>query len=183
MLKKIVIGLVVFILLLVIIGLFLPSEIVVERSVEMTASSTEIHPQINTLENWKAWSPWEQEDDSIKSTYSGPESGVGATTSWTSEKSGDGTMKITKSDPETGVWYDISFDGGETWSKGSFEYEKTETGTKLSWNWSHDFGANILFRYMVLTMQGMMEDTWDKGLTGIKEIVEKEAGSGEEKSS
>ena len=172
MLKKIVIGLVVFILLLVIVGFFLPSEVVVERSVEITASSADIHPHVNNLRSWKAWSPFEKSDDTIKSTYSGPERGVGAMTAWKSENSGDGTMKITKSDPETGVWYDISFDGGETWSKGSFEYEKTETGTKVSWNWSNDFGANILYRYMVVSMQGMMEDTWDQGLAGIKEIVE-----------
>ena len=176
MLKKIVIGLVCFIVLLVIIGFFLPSEIVVERSVKIAAPSAEIHSHIDDLRRWKAWSPFEKADDTIESTYSGSTSGVGAANSWTSENSGDGTMKITRSDPGAGVWYDISFDGGKTWSQGSFEYEKTEMGTRLTWKWGHDFGANIFYRYLVVSMRSMMEDTWDEGLVGIKKLVETDGG-------
>ena len=81
------------------IGAFLPKDFRVERSIEIDASPEVVFEQVSSLRKWNAWSPWIARDPSIKNEFTGPDDGVGATVSWTSEESGDGTQTITLSEP------------------------------------------------------------------------------------
>jgi len=175
MLKKLLIAFVVLLVLAVAVGFLLPSAVDVERSVVIAAPPAAVHAHIADLRKWKDWSPFEKYDDTIVYTYSGAESGVGASYSWTSEDSGEGILEIKKSDPETGVVYDISFDQGKTWSEGAIGLEQTAEGTRASWRWGTDLGANILYRYLMVFLKGQMDDLMDEGLDALAEIVESEA--------
>ena len=67
----------------------------VERSIIIEASPATIFPHINTLRNWKAWSPYERLDPTMVQTYSGPESGAGAKMAWVgNSKAGSGSVTI-----------------------------------------------------------------------------------------
>jgi hypothetical protein len=175
MLKKILVGLLVLAVVAVVVGFLLPSRVDVDRSVVIAASAEAIHPHIDTLVNWRAWSPCE--DATIVYTYAGPPSGVGASCSWTSEDSGDGSLEITESDPQRHVRYKMSFDGGKTWSgSGAFEYSASGAGTEVHWKWDWDCGTNLFYRYMMLAMSGHMQEVTDSGLANLKEVVEKAGG-------
>ena len=81
------------------IGLFLPSEVHVEREKKFAASPKIIFNEVNSLENWADWDPWSTMAEDMTTTYSGPSSGEGAKSSWTSQSMGNGTQTIVESNP------------------------------------------------------------------------------------
>src|SRR5262245_17020038 len=88
-------------------GLVVPTPAHAERTVTMNASPADILPDISSLKAWNEWSAWNTRDDpKWKPAYTGPESGVGAASSWTESESGGGSQKITAADL-TGVSYVI----------------------------------------------------------------------------
>lgn len=67
--KKIGIGLLAALSLLVVISLLLPSKVQIQRSITINASKRVIFNQINTLSNWSNWSPWQQKELRNNSPY------------------------------------------------------------------------------------------------------------------
>src|SRR6188768_836956 len=96
-LKKIGIVIVALLGLLLVISLFLPGTMHVERSVTINAPARVVFDQVNTVKNWEQWSPWLKMDSTMKRTYFGPASGTGAGYSWTSKEMQSGTMTFTDS--------------------------------------------------------------------------------------
>ncbi len=176
MLKKTLIGLAAFFLLLLIVGFLLPTDVGLTDDIEIEAPSADIHPLLDDLKHWSRWSPFEREDPSIEYEYGDKIAGVGASKGWTSDASGKGRLRIVESDASRGVVYEFSLDDGKNWSTGRFDFEKiSETKTRVSWTWEYDVGANIFYRYMMLFMRGHLRETWEKGLSALK--AEAETGS------
>ncbi len=44
--------------LMAVVGLFLPSHARVERSTVIKAPAEQVFPHVNDLKQWAAWSPW-----------------------------------------------------------------------------------------------------------------------------
>ena len=84
-------------------GMLLPRDFKVARSIVIAAPPEKIHPHIDSLAKWPAWSPFDTEDPTIVWEKSDQTAGVGAKRSWKSKKMGDGSQWITASDPKTGV--------------------------------------------------------------------------------
>jgi hypothetical protein len=55
-----------------------PDEFGVTRTGSISAPSSAIFPHVNTLQKWAAWSPWAKLDPNSKTTFEGPDEGVGA---------------------------------------------------------------------------------------------------------
>src|ERR1044071_1152362 len=98
MLKKILIGLgAAFALLLIVIALQ-PPTFHIERSTTIAAPPDIAFAQVNDFHAWAAWSPWDKLDPSMKRSYEGPSSGLGAKYAWVGNKEvGEGRMTIEKS--------------------------------------------------------------------------------------
>jgi hypothetical protein len=171
-LKKIVIVFAVLIVLLYIVSLFLPGQMHVERSVVMNAPEENIFKQVNTLKNWDKWSPWLKMDSTLTVTYSGPESGVGASYSWTSEseRTGSGTLTISESKPGELVVTDLDFGENGT-GTGGFRFEPVEEGTRVTWYMESRL-EGMIDKYMGLMMAGTMERIFDQGLNDMKTLAE-----------
>src|SRR3954471_8163608 len=97
--KKIVVALIVLIVVLAGIGFMLPSAYKVERSVTIAAPAEVVFDQVNDLKKNEAWSPWMKNDPTLQISYTGPEAGQGAASSWSSKKMGNGSQTITESVP------------------------------------------------------------------------------------
>jgi hypothetical protein len=134
--KIYVFGLVLILLAGVVTLLVLPDEWQAGGAVEIKAPAERVHPYVNSLKSWQQWAlaDLEKEDPDAEITFSGPESGAGATMSWSSEKMGRGHYTITKSDPDKGVWYEAALGGDEVNSHGRIEYDKTAEGTRVTWH-------------------------------------------------
>ena len=177
-LKKIGIGLLVVIVLLVIVSFFLPSKVVVARSMVIKAPQEVVFNQVNTLKNWPNWMPWIKMDPNMKLTYDGPASGTGAKYSWSSEKHdvGHGSLTITASTPNTEIDNAMAFEGRGN-STSDFKFEAADGGTKVTWSMESDMGMNPIGRYMGLMMDGMLGKTFEEGLGNLEKASQTAAAA------
>ena len=160
---------------LAVIGFFLPKVAHVERSITINASRDAVFAQVNSFKNFNQWSPWFDKDPNANYQYSGPESGVGNSMSWNSDKKevGKGSQEIVESQYPSHVKAKLLF--GDDPNPGYATYtieEITYNQTKITWSFDADFGNNVVGRYFGLMMDGMLGPDYEKGLQSLKEKVE-----------
>jgi carbon monoxide dehydrogenase subunit G len=152
------------------IGAFLSKDFRVERSIEIAAAPEVVFEEVNSLKNWNAWSPWLARDPSMQTTYSGPDSGVGATATWTSEKSGSGTQTITKSERPTRI--ETALDFGDMGQPNSgWTFEPSGEGTKVTWSLSGE-AVGPLGGYFAKMMDAWVGKDYEDGLQSLKQHLE-----------
>jgi uncharacterized membrane protein len=166
---------VILIVIIVVVGLFLPTSYTVERSIVIDASPSQIHKYVGDLNNWNSWEPWSEGDPNLVITHGEKTKGVGASQSWVGD-SGDGALTFTKDTPEEGIEYDMVFDDGTYVCQGAMTYDSLEDGeTKVTWTMSGDMATPVLGGYFVLMMDSMVGQTFEKGLTNLKNTVENQS--------
>lgn len=176
MLKKILSGLAVVILLLVIVVALQPNDFRVERSINIAAPAPQIFIYLNNARKMNEWSPWTKLDPQMKQTYEGPESGVGASASWSGNKDvGEGRQTIVESKVNELVRTKLEFfkpvKGVNT---ADFSLKPEEDGITLV-TWSMYGPKNFVMKAMGLVMScdKMMGGQFEEGLNNLKAIVEK----------
>lgn len=168
---KVIIGLLIAAVLIVLgVGLFLPNEYRVERSIEIEAAPEVVFDQVSALKNWTAWSPWMAKDPSIENSYSGPEAGVGAKVTWTSEDSGNGSQTITFSDRPKRIETHLDF-GDMGKPKADWTFEPSGEGTQVTWGLSGT-ASGPLGGYFAKMMDGWVGPDYEDGLRRLKKVVE-----------
>ena len=68
LLKTLIVVLIVLIIAFVVIGLMLPTNFLVSRSIVIDAPASKIHSNLNDLNKWPEWSPWEENDPNLEVT-------------------------------------------------------------------------------------------------------------------
>ena len=170
-LKWILIVVLALVALVLLWAAFLPSERLFEQSVTINKSARLIFKQVNSLKNWENWSPFLEADTAMKSTYSGPDYGVGASQSWISKVNGNGSMTILESIQNQKVVYSLDFGMGNvdtTW----FTIEPMGDEFKLVWGTKLSNLGYPMGRIMGALMTPTMNQVFVKGLTNIKGYVE-----------
>ncbi len=100
MIKKILIGIVAVIALVLIVAATRPADFRVERSATLSASPEALFEHVNDHRKFAVWNPFLKLDPNVKNSYSGPESGVGAAAAWDGNNDvGAGSCTITESKP------------------------------------------------------------------------------------
>jgi hypothetical protein len=170
-LKRVGLVLVILIGLFVIVGLFLPSEWHVERSIVIGAPSPVVFGLVNDLKKNADWSPWADLDPTVQTTYGEVSTGEGATSSWTSEESGNGTMTITRSVPHEVIEMKIDF--GDMGTADSYwHFEPAGGGVRTTWGIRGDTGLDIPGRYFGLAMDSMVGPAYETGLAKLQKVAE-----------
>ena len=159
--------------LALIIALFLPSKVIVERSMNIQAPASIIFENVNNLRNWEAWSTWAKKDPNMISEYEGPEAGVGATHKWKGEPKtvGEGTLKIVESEENKSIKTAIDF-GRQGSGSGYWKFDEKEGVTTVLWGMSTDMGKNLIGRWFGLMFDKMIGKDFEEGLSNIKKVVE-----------
>jgi hypothetical protein len=104
MLKKILIGVAAVIALFLIIVASRPANFRVERSATLAASPAALFEQVNNHRKFTVWNPFMKLDPNVKTTYTGPDSGIGAVCSWDGNSDiGAGSCTIIESKPNERV--------------------------------------------------------------------------------
>lgn len=170
-LKIIGIILLILVALFFLIALFLPKSVSMQKSIVIDKPASLIFKQVNSYQNWSAWSPWDATDPDMVSTFEGPDLGMGAKTTWTSKKHGDGSMTIIESIPYKRVASLLDF-GQEREAYNYFEFEETDDGTLVTWGVDVPDMGYPGGRYIGLIMPGMMEPFFNDGLNQLKEVTE-----------
>ena len=158
---------------LVVISLFLPSKVHVERTLTINAPPEKVFEQVNTVQNWERWSPWHKLDPNMKLAYAGPPSGVGAKYSWESKQRnvGNGSLTIIESVPHTSVQTAMDFQG-QGQATATFRLEKIQGGTQVTWSMESDMGKNPIGKFFGLMMDRMVGSDFEKGLYNLKSLCE-----------
>jgi len=148
-----------------------PAELNIERSTTINAPKAVVWNQMVNLKNYENWSPWLEQDSTIKSVITGPDGQPGNKSEWTSTNSGSGNMTITSVDGYT-MYYDLvfitPFEGeAKCWYKVEGKdgaVTATTAYTQQSGFWGR--GMNALFT------KKMLEASFDRGLELLKEYCE-----------
>jgi Polyketide cyclase / dehydrase and lipid transport len=145
----------------------------VERSITINAPASAVHERLNNFHKWVDWSPWEGLDPALQRTYTGPDSGVGASYAWTgTRKVGQGRMEITESTPNR-VALDLHFiKPFKANNKTVFAITPAGEGTNVTWTMT---GPKTLLSKLMgifMSMDKLVGKDFDKGLASLKRVTE-----------
>ena len=154
---------------LIIIGLFLPTQYLINKSITIDAEPQTIHHWVKDFKHWSTWSPWEVVDTSFKMTYGNKTQGVGANLTW-SGQSGSGELTVTQVN-SSGVQYNIIFNH-EHLATSSFIYKKDKNTTKVTWQVHGNNHAGLIAGYQVLLIQYVVAPSLELGLKNLKSQTE-----------
>ena len=180
-LKRILLGVLVLILLVIAISFVLPSQLHVERSAITTASPEVVFNMVNNLKSYNTWMPWNQMDPNMTIVFGPTTSGKGAYYNWnsTNDEVGTGKLTISESKPNELVTTDIEF-GGMGTSNAGFKISPEGNGSKVVWYIDNNYKeAGFLFgvagKWMgtLGLMDKMMGKDFEAGLANLKRDAEK----------
>ncbi len=174
MLKKIAIGVVVLVLIVLGLAAMQPDSFRVQRTIAIKAPAEKVLPLISDFHNWTSWSPWEKLDPAMKRTFSGAPKDKGAIYAWEGDdKVGAGRMEITGQAPTK---VDIKLDflkPFESHCQTEFALETKGELTTVSWTMSgpSDFMTKLMG--LAVSMDSMIGKDFEAGLANMKAVAEK----------
>jgi len=172
MLKRILVTFVAVLIVLAIIGMLLPRNIRVQRSVTIARPASLIYATVNSFQLFSRWSPWQNLDPNMRQATEGARDGVGAKLVWSgNDKVGSGTQLITASTPDRSVASDIDF-GKMGVAKSTITLVPQGASTRVTWTLYIDMGASPVGHYFGLVMDRMIGKDYEKGLSKLKTLVE-----------
>ncbi|WP_120502143.1 SRPBCC family protein [Roseovarius sp. EL26] len=172
-LKKLLVGGLALVVVLAIVGMLLPREVAVERSIVIDAPASEIYPHVSNLKATTAWSPWLGQDPETKLTFNEVEAGVGAVMEWASENRnvGSGYMEIVEAVENEAVSVALDF-GDMGTAKAGWTFDEVDGQTTATWGMVADMGAGPIGRWMGLKMDDWVGADYERGLQNLKALVE-----------
>lgn len=172
MIKKILLGLVALIVIVLIVAAMQPSSYRVERSATIAATPQALFEQVNDHKKFDAWNPWSKMDPSAKNTYSGPDTGVGSACSWVGEKVGEGTATITESKPGELVRQRMDWKKPmEGTSTVDFTFQPDGDKTIVTWAMYGDNNFMGKLFSLFMSCESMCGPEFEKGLADLEKIV------------
>lgn len=176
MLTKIAIVVVVILAVVGCVIALQPDTYQVVRTAEIAAPPAQVFALINDFHKWDGWSPWAKLDPAMKTTYSGADSGTGASYYWIgNDQVGEGRMTIIESRPTEAVKIKLEFMKPFASSAiNAFTVTPSGAGSKVEWNMAGD--SNFMSKGFGLVMGGMdkmIGPDFEKGLTQMKALAEK----------
>lgn len=168
-------ALIVIVLLLAIIGFFLPSHIKMERSILIKGNTENAYSLVSDYHQWTKWCPWNRMDPNWKLTWGDTLIGLGSSYSWesTNDKVGNGRMRMIECIPNEKVRSEMHFMNEEKPAFSDMIFIPEDSGFTAHWSMEFDCGINPFSRWMGLIMDKMMGPYFDEGLALLKAETEK----------
>lgn len=175
MLKKILLGVLAFVVLLLGYAAVKSPDYTVSREATINAPAEKIFPYLNSQKLAAKWGPWLEVDPKATMTYSGPDAGVGAKASWVSEGHlGTGSATIVNTVPNKQVDIRLEYTQPMYMTQDSV-YLITPSGNQSVVTWKvqgkNSFGGRLMCLFM--NMDKMVGGMFEKGLSNLKTLVEK----------
>lgn len=167
MLKKFFLSVLVLLVVLTVIGFFLPKDYQIERVQPMAAPPEAIVAMVTNLETWPQWSAWGAETyPDCKWTFAED----GKSMSWEGPEAGKGRLTITKSTNEEVRW-DMGFGDEGMDSKGGLLLAASGDGTSVTWFMTGRLEGPV-GGWLNMMMDGMVGPFFEENLNSIKAKVE-----------
>ncbi len=157
------------VLLLLAIGFALPRESRFVVSAGVDAPAATVFVLVNDPRRIQLWSGLA--GDAADTQFSGPRDGIGASMSWDNPASGSGTLTIVDSRPWSHV--ELRLNDGDTGEATSwFELVPGPGTTEVRWGFAHDYGFNVIGRYVGLLATGILRHDYVDRLDNLRELAE-----------
>lgn len=173
MFRKVISIIVIILSALAMIIQFQPGTFNYASSRVIAAPAATVFPYVNNLRKFNEWSPWKDMDPNAKIVFSGPESGIGASFSWSgNDKVGEGKETIVQSFKNQYVELRLDFikpvPGTNTVT---FELAQEGNGTRVTWGMRGRKNFMMKAMGMVVDCKKMMTDIFDQGLENLEKTV------------
>lgn len=171
--RALLIALVVLAVVVLAAGLFLPQTAHVERSVLIDAPPAEVYEVVSSMRRFNEWSPWFERDPDARYDFTGPQSGVGAKMSWSSDQAdvGVGSQEIIAVEPDRSVTTRLNF-GPEGDASAMLTIEPQGNASKVTWSFDASFEDDYFGRYFGALLDGLLGPDYERGLAKLKAVVE-----------
>ncbi len=175
MIKKILIALAGVLGVIVVVGLLLPKDFLVEREIVIRQPKSVVFEQVKFLKNQNTWSPWGKLDPNMKLDYKGTDGTVGFISSWAGNKDvGVGEQEIKNIVEGERVDMELRFtEPMQDTAQVYFTTEAvSENETKVRWVMEgvKPFPLNLFC--LAMNMEGMIGKDFEKGLASLKAKLE-----------
>lgn len=177
LLKRLGIGVLIAIVVLIIVIATRPDTFHLERSAQVSAPPEVAFALVNDFHEWGKWSPWEKLDPNMKRSYDGPAEGTGAIYSWAgNDQAGEGRMTIQDSKVGERVGIKLEFlKPFAATNETTFTFTPAEGGTRVTWamDGKNDFMSKAM--QMFMDMDSMVGKDFEKGLASLDAAAKTEA--------
>ncbi|HVP14883.1 MAG TPA: SRPBCC family protein [Terriglobales bacterium] len=169
-----ILGIVVVVLVVIVaavltFALTLPAEFSAQDNALISAPPESLYARFATPRTWARWSAWTtRSDPTLAYTYSGPDSGLGATMHWTSQKLGSGQLQIVEAVPGRLVHYELHFMTSPAPIVGRVRLEPKAGGTEVTWSDQGSLGGNVVMRLMYPLMKTMMRKAYQESFANLR---------------
>jgi uncharacterized protein YndB with AHSA1/START domain len=172
---KILIAIVAVIVLALVFAALKPDALRIERSTVINAPPDKVYALIDDFHEWPKWAPQDREDASMKRTYGGAQSGVGAVSDWSgSGNTGKGRMEITSADASRQVVVTVDFAKPfVAHNVNTFTLVPEGNGTRVKWAMQGTNAYMMKVMSLVMNMDTMMGQHFESGLANLKAAAEK----------
>lgn len=154
---ELIVSILIVAVLIVVVGVLLPSSGRIERSVEVSNPVRQIYDSVNTLRRFPEWSAERRLDPALRIEYEGPRSGVGATVKWAgNEAVGSGSLKIvsTEQDDQVKMAVEDAFAGENKSYTIRIEPAQNARTSRVYATYEVDYGWNLMWRYAGMYIHG-----------------------------
>ena len=147
---------------------------VITREALIKATPDAIFPHINHSKKSNDWMPWSDEDPGVKMIYSGPDEGVGSTSSWNSRgRMGTGNAVVVESITNQVVKTQLTYTKPMKMEQlAEISLKPTSNGTIVRWTVTGKDTLIGRFFCLFVNMDKMVGGQFEKGLAKLKKIVE-----------
>ena len=146
----------------------------IERSMRIAAEPAVIYEKVAVFRNWPEWSPWQDLDPDMQTTYVGEDGQIGSGYSWTgNRKAGAGSMTMTSVDEPNRMGSDLVFEKPfKSANTMSFQLDPDGEGTNVTWTMIAPHSLMTRVMSAVGMMERMVGKDFEKGLDKLKSICE-----------
>lgn len=169
--KKILAASAGFVLLLIVIGMFLPSRLQVERDILIDTHAATIFALLNDFRQVSKWSPVLESDPNAQIDISGPPRGVDASIYWNGHIIGRGRKTIIESVPYEKITTQFEL-GDQAPATATYTLSSEEEMTRVVWLHESDYGFNLVGRYFGMVQNPVIGREQEEGLRRLKELAE-----------
>ena len=151
-----------------------PARFRVERSIRIDAPREKLFALVSDFRNFDTWSPWATLDPTMRKSFSGADSGLGAVYEWSgSNKVGQGRMEIVDAVAPSRLVIKLDFLKPFK-AQNTAEYLLAASGEGTEFTWAMHGSNNFVSKLMGLffNMDRMVGGQFEQGLASLKRLAE-----------
>jgi hypothetical protein len=153
---------------------FQPDVFRVQRSTTIAAPADKAYALVEDFRRWRAWSPFETMDPTMRRTFGTPAAGKGATYAWDGDgKAGAGRMTIVEATPPSKVGIALDFERPMR-NHADVAFTFVPQGDRTVVTWSMESRNDLVGKVMhvFFDAETLVGDDFARGLAALKAAAE-----------